>query len=190
MCSICYPNESRFGLCWVCEEPTSYFSNVEPDEDWQYTVGLLQRERGTSEPPVSPAEPSGYQFPCEECRRAGSCGVWNTGCGGREYFVCAVCQKKFPSTRTRDVHVRAAHEGPSHPLKGPPVEPGYADERSAHDPQVRGDVFWWRANVLREAGYAYDDALYLAAMPEVDLHRATDLLARGCDPETAARILG
>jgi hypothetical protein len=42
---------------------------------------------------------------------------------------------------------------------------------------------------LRRAGYSIRDALLLAITAEVDLHVATDLVARGCPSGTAARIL-
>jgi hypothetical protein len=42
---------------------------------------------------------------------------------------------------------------------------------------------------LTAAGYGVEWALVLATHVEVDLHLATDLLRRGCPPETAPRIL-
>ena len=47
----------------------------------------------------------------------------------------------------------------------------------------------WRAEALRHAGYAPEAAAELAARMDVDLHRAIDLVERGCPPETALRIL-
>ena len=49
-------------------------------------------------------------------------------------------------------------------------------------------VLSWRYGVLREAGYARDDAFILARAP-VDVHVAADLLARGCPSRTALEIL-
>lgn len=50
-------------------------------------------------------------------------------------------------------------------------------------------VIQWRLAVLEEAGFPPDYALGLAQNPDVDLHRAIDLLECGCDVETAMRIL-
>jgi len=47
----------------------------------------------------------------------------------------------------------------------------------------------WRAEALERAGYAPDAAAELAVRTDVDLHRAIELVERGCPPETAARIL-
>ncbi|MGZ4384926.1 MAG: hypothetical protein ACXVZP_06720 [Gaiellaceae bacterium] len=52
--------------------------------------------------------------------------------------------------------------------------------------QVR--VASWRLHVLIEAGYPTDIAERLACS-EVDLHRAVELVRRGCRHETAAQIL-
>ena len=46
----------------------------------------------------------------------------------------------------------------------------------------------WRLHVLMEAGYPLSLAERIAAS-EVDLHRAVELLTRGCSPATAAEIL-
>jgi hypothetical protein len=48
----------------------------------------------------------------------------------------------------------------------------------------------WRAAELVRAGFAGDDAITLAARPDVDLHEAIALIERGCPPELAVRILG
>jgi hypothetical protein len=50
-------------------------------------------------------------------------------------------------------------------------------------------VLRWRCEELRRAGYGMRDALLLAITLDVDLHVATDLVARGCPTATAARIL-
>ncbi len=47
----------------------------------------------------------------------------------------------------------------------------------------------WRAEELERAGYPGAAARKLAARPDVDLHRAVELLQRGCDAELALRIL-
>lgn len=49
-------------------------------------------------------------------------------------------------------------------------------------------VLRWRFEALVEAGYDVGSALILASHVEVDLHGATDLIARGCPAETAMRI--
>jgi hypothetical protein len=46
----------------------------------------------------------------------------------------------------------------------------------------------WRLHVLMEAGYPLSLAERLAAS-EVDLHRAVELLSRGCSATIAAEIL-
>jgi hypothetical protein len=50
-------------------------------------------------------------------------------------------------------------------------------------------VVCWRLAQLSEAGYSDEATAALATLPEVDLHRATDLLLHGCPHETALRIL-
>jgi hypothetical protein len=50
-------------------------------------------------------------------------------------------------------------------------------------------VIGWRFRELSDAGYHPDAALQLATHSDVDLHIATDLLRKGCPPETALRIL-
>jgi hypothetical protein len=52
----------------------------------------------------------------------------------------------------------------------------------------RTKVESWRLHVLIEAGYPLGLAERLAHS-EVDLHRAVDLVQRGCRHETAAEIL-
>jgi hypothetical protein len=47
----------------------------------------------------------------------------------------------------------------------------------------------WRLQALVRAGYSPTDALVLSGNAEVDLHRAVELLERGCPVETAMRIL-
>jgi hypothetical protein len=56
-------------------------------------------------------------------------------------------------------------------------------ERSEQD-KVEG----WRLHVLMEAGYPLSLAERLAGS-EADLHRAVELVAQGCEPQTAAEIL-
>ncbi len=47
----------------------------------------------------------------------------------------------------------------------------------------------WREAELRRAGYDVFAARKMAERPDVDLHRAIDLLRSGCPLETAVRIL-
>ena len=47
----------------------------------------------------------------------------------------------------------------------------------------------WRAEQLERAGYDRGSALELARRGDVDLHRAVELVKRGCGPELALRIL-
>ena len=59
-------------------------------------------------------------------------------------------------------------------------------------PDEKPDGEWvigWRLQQLLAAGYSADEALTLAARAEVDLHLASDLVRRGCPPDTALRIL-
>ena len=53
----------------------------------------------------------------------------------------------------------------------------------------RDQIFAWRLAELLRAGYGLEAANLLAAHPEVDLHRAVELRARGCTQDTAVRIL-
>jgi hypothetical protein len=47
----------------------------------------------------------------------------------------------------------------------------------------------WRLEALGRAGYDAESAAVLAASHEVDLHRAVDLLERGCSVDLALQIL-
>ncbi len=47
----------------------------------------------------------------------------------------------------------------------------------------------WRAEALEKVGYDPASALELAVRPDVDLHRAIELVDSGCPPELALRIL-
>lgn len=50
-------------------------------------------------------------------------------------------------------------------------------------------VLVWRYEELVRAGYTEREAMILSDQAEVDLHRAIELVRRGCPPKTAARIL-
>ena len=52
-----------------------------------------------------------------------------------------------------------------------------------------GEIFDWRFTELTRAGYSDSDALLLAGDKDVDLRVAERLLAEGCPPATALRIL-
>jgi hypothetical protein len=47
----------------------------------------------------------------------------------------------------------------------------------------------WRADELIRGGYDAEQAMALAVRQDVDLHSAVELLARGCSPELALKIL-
>lgn len=47
----------------------------------------------------------------------------------------------------------------------------------------------WRLRFLIDGGYKHHRAEQLAGRADVDVHRAVDLLRRGCDQKTALRIL-
>jgi hypothetical protein len=47
----------------------------------------------------------------------------------------------------------------------------------------------WRREALARAGYDRESAVVLAASHDVDLHRAVDLLRRGCSVDLALQIL-
>ena len=47
----------------------------------------------------------------------------------------------------------------------------------------------WRRERLELAGYAPDAAAELAVRLDVDLHRAVELVKRGCPPDLAKQIL-
>ena len=47
----------------------------------------------------------------------------------------------------------------------------------------------WRAEELERAGFPAELAAELAMRVDVDLHRAAELLVKGCSPELAAQIL-
>ena len=48
----------------------------------------------------------------------------------------------------------------------------------------------WRTAELMRVGFAGDDAVALAARPDIDLHEAIELVRSGCPTELAVRILG
>ena len=47
----------------------------------------------------------------------------------------------------------------------------------------------WRAEALEKVGYDPSSAAALAVRHDVDLHRAIELVERGCPPDMALRIL-
>ena len=60
-------------------------------------------------------------------------------------------------------------------------------EENAPDPAAR--VLGWRIEQLMAVGFDTDAAFVLALDRNVDLHQATELVERGCPPQTAFRIL-
>ena len=50
-------------------------------------------------------------------------------------------------------------------------------------------VLRWRVSQLVAAGFDVSAAARLASESEVDLHHAVELVARGCSPAIATRIL-
>ena len=62
-------------------------------------------------------------------------------------------------------------------------------ELSTSAEQETEAVFEWRFSQLARSGYDLCEALALAASADVDVQRAADLIARGCPPSLALRIL-
>ncbi len=60
-------------------------------------------------------------------------------------------------------------------------------EENVPDPAAR--VLGWRIEQLIAVGFDSDAALVLALDRTIDLHEATELVRRGCPPQTAFRIL-
>lgn len=67
--------------------------------------------------------------------------------------------------------------------------PATDDEYEIGLPKECDEVTAWRYDLLTKAGYAAAMAWLLAESPSVDLHKALDLRAQGCDPDLAVRIL-
>jgi hypothetical protein len=64
-----------------------------------------------------------------------------------------------------------------------------AAQFEALDEADAADVIRWRLSQLTRSGYPLEQAVALATRLDVDLHRASDLVARGCPPELAVEIL-
>jgi hypothetical protein len=60
---------------------------------------------------------------------------------------------------------------------------------TATHPSEQQLVERWRSEELERAGYPASAAAELATRPDVDLHRAGELLANGCSVELALEIL-
>jgi ABC-type phosphate/phosphonate transport system substrate-binding protein len=63
---------------------------------------------------------------------------------------------------------------------------------TAADTEIRDEtdlVEAWRAEQLELAGYGAAGAAELAARHEIDLHVAIEMVAHGCAPELALKIL-
>lgn len=57
------------------------------------------------------------------------------------------------------------------------------------DETERERVIRWRVEQLAKVGFSWPAAMVIAANTHVDLHSAVDLVQRGCNPDTAVRIL-
>ena len=57
------------------------------------------------------------------------------------------------------------------------------------DETERERVIQWRVEQLAKIGYSWPAAMVIAANTQIDLHTAVDLVQRGCNPDTAVRIL-
>ena len=55
--------------------------------------------------------------------------------------------------------------------------------------QEATEVVKWRFSQLTRSGFPPEEAITLATRVDVDLHQAADLVARGCPPSLALRIL-
>ena len=55
--------------------------------------------------------------------------------------------------------------------------------------QDAADVMEWRFSQLSRSGFPAEGAIGLATRFDFDLHQAVDLVARGCPPSSALRIL-
>ena len=62
-------------------------------------------------------------------------------------------------------------------------------EHAALDAPWIDSVREWRLEELLRAGYELEDATEIAFHLEIDLHRATDLVRRGCPSTTALKIV-
>lgn len=68
-------------------------------------------------------------------------------------------------------------------------KPRVADSDDSDPWGEEHEVFVWRLMTLTMAGYPENLAWTLAMAPDIDLHRAVELVEKGCDPLVAARIL-
>ena len=59
----------------------------------------------------------------------------------------------------------------------------------ARAPWMTSQVRSFRVKALYKAGFPIESAVALGGDPEVDWHRATDLLEEGCDPYLVVEIL-
>lgn len=72
-CGISYPHQHRFMRCPVCGGQTSYFSNVDPDPDWEYSVALKRPTVGEAQEAAAdvPDDDDPYWWRAEQMHRAG-----------------------------------------------------------------------------------------------------------------------
>ena len=73
-------------------------------------------------------------------------------------------------------------------MSGVEMETGEYPAITRREPED-SDTYRWRFDQLVLAGYTETSARELAMNADVDLHRACDLLAKGCPEETAFAIL-
>ena len=71
----------------------------------------------------------------------------------------------------------------------PSSTPEAEDPAEAAARKKAEEVVKWRTHRLVKVGYSAEDAELLARGPHVDIHRAEDLLEKGCPPTTALLIL-
>ena len=71
----------------------------------------------------------------------------------------------------------------------PTLEAQQLEEVAENGPDPAARVIGWRVEQLLAVGYDSDAAFVLALDRTVDLHEATELVRRGCPPQTAFRIL-
>jgi hypothetical protein len=94
----------------------------------------------------------------------------------------------FTSSRDRSPWPAAYNEGKGIPSIGG-VTAAVTTQVVLADQTERERVIRWRVEQLAKIGYSWPAAMVIAANTHVDLHRAVDLVRRGCCPDVAVRIL-
>lgn len=62
----------------------------------------------------------------------------------------------------------------------------YGDALAETEPER---IFAWRAQCLYDAGVRDIHSAKLIALSDCDIHRACDMISKGCSPKLAAKIL-